>query len=187
MKPSPTFTLQFQQQTDVETREEILALACKYPVEDDAEELCAGKRLRAGIDIRDNLLIVYNWKLQAFKRFNLARHLADNCDDELRDVIGLAVNAKTARAAIAVLVGLAGVGIPVASAILTMMFPARFTVIDKRALKSLGILKNDGTVWFYLEYLKECLKLAKRYDVELRTLDRALWQANGNGGRAPSG
>src|SRR5713226_7491059 len=138
MKQPPSFKLQFAQQTDDATRRKILAFAREYPVEEDSEALRAGKSLRSGEDIKNNLkVVVYDWKLQAYKRFNLQRHLEENTEEELRDAIHLAVDAKTARAAIAVLVGLAGIGIPVASAIMTVMFPERFTVVDTRAVMSL--------------------------------------------------
>jgi hypothetical protein len=76
------------------------------------------------------------------------------------------------------LCGLKGVGIPVASAILTMVYPDRYTIIDFRALEALGIQRGDGeeTVEFYLEYLQTCRSLAQEYKIDLRTLDRALWQ-----------
>jgi len=33
-----------------------------------------------------------------------------------------------------------------------------------------------GTINFYLNYLGECRRLAEANNVDLRTLDRALWQ-----------
>jgi hypothetical protein len=56
------------------------------------------------------------------------------------------------------------------------MFPERYTVIDKRALSALGVEANDVSIDLYLAYLSRCRELAARYHVELRTLDRALWQ-----------
>jgi hypothetical protein len=54
---------------------------------------------------------------------------------------------------IAVLVGLSGVGIPVASAILTAMFPLCYTVIDKRALTSLDHPKDRSSLSFCTQAL----------------------------------
>ena len=130
----------------------------------------------SGNDPRTNLTIIVNWKLESFRRFKPEGLLKENSDEEIADAVRLAADAKTDRSGIAVLVGLSGVGIPVASAILTAMFPLRYTVIDKRALTSLGHPKNDGTIKFYIQYLAECRRLADLYKVELRTLDRALWQ-----------
>ena len=91
-------------------------------------------------------------------------------------MLRLAVCAKTDRAAIAVLLGLQGVRVPVASAILTAIDPKRFTVVDFRALEALGSENKDLSINFYLNYLNACRRLAKKHEVTLRDLDRALWQ-----------
>jgi hypothetical protein len=88
----------------------------------------------------------------------------------------LAVAAKTDRAAIAVLLGLHGVQIPVASAILTAFGQTRFTIIDYRALESLSVRQSVRNIDFYLAYLAHCRRLARKYGVGLRDLDRALWR-----------
>jgi hypothetical protein len=69
------------------------------------------------------------------------------------DALRLAVEAKTDRAAIAVLCGLVGVDVTVASAILTAINPDRYAIIDFRALKSLGYKGAGSTVDFSLLHL----------------------------------
>ena len=59
---------------------------------------------------------------------------------------------------------------PVASAILTTIHPTKYTVIDFRALESLGVSKWDGSVSYYLSYLRACSELAFKHKVSLRTL-----------------
>ncbi|MCS3498265.1 hypothetical protein M2189_002777 [Bradyrhizobium japonicum] len=84
---------------------------------------------------------------------------------------------RTEWAAIAVLTGLSGVNVPVASAVMTAAMPQRFTVIDFRALWSLGIERRGYySVTFYLGYLEACRGIASDAAVDLRTLDRALWK-----------
>lgn len=95
---------------------------------------------------------------------------------EIRDALRLAMSAETIRAAIAVLRGLGGVDIPVASAILTAINPKRYTILDFRALEALGSSPSSYTINFYLEYLDYCRALADENGVTLRELDRALWQ-----------
>jgi len=102
--------------------------------------------------------------------------LAKNTDDEIADTLRLAVEAKTDRAAVSVLMGLNAVQVPVASAILTAINPERFTIIDFRALEALGIKKQIITINFYIAYLTRCRDLAKENRISLRNLDRALWQ-----------
>jgi hypothetical protein len=107
-----------------------------------------------------------------------------NSNVEIADALSLALLAKTDRASVAVLSGLNGVQIPVASAILAAVDPARFTIIDFRALEALSIVGQQYiTIDFYLAYLVECRNIARENRVTLRTLDRALWQWSKEKGR----
>jgi hypothetical protein len=74
-----------------------------------------------------------------------------------------------------VLLGLHGVHTPVASAILTAINLNRYTILDFRALQSLGSNSTDRSVNFYLVYLKACRQLARTHRISLRNFDRALW------------
>ena len=144
---------------------------CYGPEQDDAA-LDAGRRIRAGEYTRKHLSQIFEWKTKGRGRSRLQR----NSDKEIADALSLAVSAKTERAAVAVLVGLQGVQVPVASAILTAIDPERYTVIDFRALEALGNDSTDRSVNFYLAYLDFCRLLAKAHRIKLRDLDRALWQ-----------
>jgi len=116
---------------------------------------------------------IFNWKTRGRGR----SRPASNDDAELADALELATAARTDRAAIAVLVGLSGVDIPVASAVMAMVKPHQFTIIDFRALWSLGV---DRKAWlsigYYLAYLAFCREIAAAARTDLRTLDKALWQ-----------
>jgi hypothetical protein len=98
-----------------------------------------------------------------------------NCDEDIEDVTRLALAAPE-RLRHRVLDLLGGVGVPVASALLTVCQPTRFTVIDYRAIETLQAHGElDG--WpSYPDYLQVCRALADRVGTDLRTLDRALWQ-----------
>jgi hypothetical protein len=144
---------------------------CYGPEQDDAA-LDAGRRIRKGEYTRKNLSKIFEWKTKGRGRSRLLR----NTDEEIADALSLAVNAKTARAAIAVLTGLHGVHVPVASAILTAIDPEHYTVIDFRALEALGSKSADRSVNFYLDYLDACRQFAKDHRATLRDLDRALWE-----------
>jgi hypothetical protein len=109
-----------------------------------------------------------------------------NTDEEVEDALRTAVEAKTERTAISVLIGLYGVEIPVASAVLTAIAPNRYTIIDYRALEALGETRTWHTIDSYLAYLGCCRKLACENGVTLRELDRALWQWSVERGNAPS-
>jgi hypothetical protein len=106
-------------------------------VEDDEERraFAAGRRIAAGSRARTHFMAIFEWKTRGRGRSRPAR----NTDAEIRDALDLAMAARTERAAIAVLTGLAGVDVPVASAVMTAIDPARYTILDFRALWSLNI------------------------------------------------
>jgi hypothetical protein len=151
---------------------DIPGLAKRYGPENDNKALAAGLRIRGGEYTRKHLSEIFEWKTKGRGRSRLLH----NTDKEISDALSLAVSAETERAAIAVLVGLQGVDVPIASAILTAIDTERYTVIDFRALEALGSKGTGRSVNFYLTYLDFCLQLAKRHQVKLRDLDRALWQ-----------
>jgi hypothetical protein len=147
-------------------------LASRYSFQEDSGALLAGEQIRLGHYTRENLEQIFEWKTNGRGRSRIRK----NTDEEIADALKLSLAAQTDRSAVAVLMGLNGVQVPVASAILTAINPERFTIIDFRALEALSIKPPYISVDFYLTYLKECRELAHRSDVPLRTLDRALWQ-----------
>ncbi len=160
-----TFTLAFDPK-------EIPALARAYGPEQDDIALAAGCGIRDGKYTRENLTKIFEWKTGGRGRSRLTR----NTDDEIADALRLTVSAATERAAIAVLLGLNGVQVPVASAILTAIDPVHYTVIDFRALEALCNASVDRSINFYLRYLAACSQIAASNGVTLRDLDRALWK-----------
>jgi hypothetical protein len=153
-------------------------LAGRYP-DDDTNILEAGRRIANGEYKGEHLATIFEWKTRGRGRSRIQR----NTQDEIADALRLAVLAETERSALSVLTGLSGVDVPVASAILTAVNPTRFTILDFRALYSLGIVKTAPySAGFYLEYLGICRRvaadasIATGSDIDLRTLDRALWQ-----------
>jgi hypothetical protein len=151
---------------------EIPGLTKRYGPKQDDAALAAGQRIGGGEYTRKNLNEIFEWKTKGRGRSRLLR----NSDREIADALALAVKAQTERVAIAVLIGLHGVNVPVASAILTAIDPDRYTVIDFRALQALGSNTRDRSINFYLDYLAVCRQLAKKHRATLRDLDRALWQ-----------
>jgi hypothetical protein len=147
-------------------------LTARYSDEKEREAFVAGRRIARGDHGRANLEAIFRWKTGGRGISRLAR----KTDEEIAEALRLAIEAETERAAIAVLCGLTGVEIPVASAILTAITPERYTIIDYRALEALGVENGYLSIEFYLTYLSRCRELAKLNHVTLRELDRALWQ-----------
>jgi len=70
-----------------------------------------------------------------------------------------------------------GVGVRVASAILTFYDPDKFGVIDRFAWKALyGMDKDDFALEDYVKYLTEIRKMAAKYHTRTREVDLALWE-----------
>src|SRR5271157_4483295 len=88
---------------------EILRLAEDYGPEQDCAALAAGRRISEGEYTRENLLKIFKWKTGGRGKSRLKA----NKDVEITDALRLAVSARTERAAVAVLSGLHGVGVPV--------------------------------------------------------------------------
>jgi hypothetical protein len=134
----------------------------------------AGRRIVQSTMSRQDADIIYKWK--SARRMDL---FSNNTDGEVLQALRDAIAAKTPREAIESLTRLQGVGIKMASAILTGMFPELYTVCDFRAAEALG-MKDSDDVDFYTSYLEFCRRTAKEYGVSLRNFDRANWQWSKN-------
>ncbi|MBI2633955.1 MAG: hypothetical protein HYW80_01440, partial [Parcubacteria group bacterium] len=99
----------------------------------------------------------------------------------IRKITSEVFQSKTLEQKLEALISIPSIGIPMASAILTVCYPNDFTVADYRAhaaLKDFGeeIAGNPtARISTYFEYLNKCKKIAKRYNLSLRNFDRVLW------------
>jgi hypothetical protein len=165
MKPYPQMNLRFHPS-------KIDDLAEQYGYAGDSEPLDAGKRILDGDYSIENLKVIVRWKSA-----RPIRWIEKNDASAVSSALKFAASKDaTVKAAIEKLDDLYGVGIPMASAILTMMHPSVYTIIDIRALDALGVEDWPNTSAFYEAYLGRCREIAMRHDRSLRTLDRALWQ-----------
>ncbi len=153
----------------LEARDQYLADTSQMARERRAFE--AGARMRTGkVDLGDFYAIV-DWKSSRPKSL-IER---GNDPEDILDALRIAVTTSRERSAVAILCGLYGVNVRMASAVSTAIHPERYTVIDVRALDALGVRKAWSTVDDYLEYLRFCQDHATRIDLSLRDFDRALW------------
>jgi anion-transporting ArsA/GET3 family ATPase len=140
----------------------------------------AGKKIREGDYSRDNLKAIVQWKSP-----RTVHHLIDNSDEKIEAALKVAASEQsTVEESFKALRKLKGIGVPVASAILTTIFPDQYTIIDFRALEALG--HPQMSVEFYKEYLAHCKSLVGKVGITpqdnapaptaLRALDRALWR-----------
>jgi hypothetical protein len=139
--------------------------------------LAAGGRIAGGDYSRQNLEVIVAWKMEGVHLTRVMSYLGQNTDGEIDHALLSAIATDSERSAIEILDRLHGVGVPVASAILTTILPEKYTIIDVNALEALGVDdKSKSQAVYYLAYLKKCRELAAQFNVSLRTMDHALWQ-----------
>src|SRR3954451_15180145 len=161
-----TFELQFPP-------EELAALARRFPPMEDARYLAAGAAARA----RGHYTCAEFLEVCAWKTVRSRPKVAINSSRSVAAATGLAFATTDEAARMGALLELDGVGVPTASTLLYFAFPEDYPVLDVRALESLGVRpRSQYPVAFWLGYLAACRDLAQRHGVDLRTLDKALWQ-----------
>jgi len=100
-----------------------------------------------------------------------------NAEDFIREITRVSFTTKHERVRVEVLTLLKGVSLATASVLLHFCAPDPYPILDSNSLWSLGATpprKFDFEFWW--DYVQATRKLAKRARVDMRTLDRALWQ-----------
>ncbi len=120
---------------------------------------------------RGDFLKVCNWKSPRPRR-----HFEKNDADMIKEVSQIALTTKSDRLRAEIWRTLHGVSWPMASVFLHWFHHDRYPRIDFRALWSLSHESTNYNFDLWLEYTEFCRKLADKSKVDMRTLDRALWQ-----------
>ena len=121
---------------------------------------------------RDEFLAICRWKTPRSKPLCERNH-----ESFVKEVTRTALSTSNEELKIRVLLLLSGVGWPTASVILHFCDRGRFPILDYRALWSLGITKPpEDSLGFWLKYTNFTRDLADRTALDMRTIDRALWQ-----------
>jgi len=136
---------------------------------------------------RSSMERLIEWKFVSMphRRSRAHRALANESDQAIADVTCAARRCADDGAALRVVRVLDGVGPALGSATLMAMDASRWTVLDVRALASIRAVgygdvpasAQRRSTW--LPYLDACRDLAQRTSSALRTVDRALFAANG--------
>ncbi|WP_433802982.1 hypothetical protein [Actinomycetospora sp. CA-084318] len=156
--------------------------AARYPM--GSEEVALFGEVRRGVAGRGHYERVDFLRAGTWKSARPKPYLESNSDDDIRDLTRLAFVAPE-RLGYRILDLLSGVNVRMASALLTVWAPDRFTVIDFRALETLRARSElSGPDPTYPEYLALCRTIAARVGTDLRTLDRALWTWSREEGKA---
>jgi hypothetical protein len=134
-----------------------------------------------GYFTRSEFLSMCKWKEPRERR---RQDWAANTEDEVRMLSARAFGASDEARRILHLCRLRGVGIPVASAFLTLVDPERYGVIDIRVWQFLAFYQEvdydpDGSalqVLHWLDYLDKIRLSADELKVSVRTIERTLFQ-----------
>ena len=155
-----------------ETKIEYWARRYEYPRE---ETFLMGLRSvvqRARYLTKEQLRMVARWKAP-----RSASHIEKNDEEYVKEITAWSFSAKEERSKIEVLTLLDGVQWPSASAILHLFHKEAYPILDFRALWSVGLeVPKQYSFSFWWECVKFCRSVAQRNSLDMRTLDRALWQ-----------
>lgn len=141
----------------------------------------------------EELLSISQWKLQSGRNDS---NIKENSSETVTQQTQTALEASTNTEAIEALTELSGVGVPVASTILTVAKPSQYAIIDYRAFRGLVGAKPDiidpteySEYAEFLEHFRRYQKSPKSYEyymnhvreiadtagLSARQVDMALW------------
>ena len=146
--------------------------ASRYGDEDD-EVLAIGPAVRA----RGNYTLGEFRRVCRWKTPRSAPLVAQNGSASVEESTRVALSDGSGeRERVEALLSLRGVGWPTASALLHLVYPERYPILDKRALHALGVVDAPSRYGFaYWEsYVTEYRRLVEASGVDGRTLDQAL-------------
>ena len=121
---------------------------------------------------KGQLQMVARWKAP-----RSAGHVTKNSDAFVKEVSEFALQSSDERVRIEALTLLDGVQWPTASVILHLFHTDPYPILDFRALWSVRLEVPKQYIFsFWWPYVEFTRKVAARNKVDMRTLDRALWQ-----------
>ena len=121
---------------------------------------------------REELLRVAHWKSPRSQK-----HVKKNNENYIKEITEWAFTATNERSKVEVLTLLDGINWPTASAILHLFDKDPYPILDFRALWSVEAGQpSQYSFSFWWSYVCFCRDVAHRNEVDMRTLDRALWQ-----------
>ena len=159
----------------------IRQLADRYQYDDDKTILEIGRAARkAGEFNHQDFLTVCKWKTSRSQA-----RCRQNTPKEVAEITRIALSTSIERLRIGALRCLHGVDWPTASVLLHIAHRDPYPILDVRTLWSLGFDKppvySFGLWW---RYVQTCREIANKQRIDMRTLDRALWQHSKEGQRS---
>jgi hypothetical protein len=138
---------------------------------------------RRGYLTRGDLVEACRWKSA-----RAIHHIRANNHHRVRAATHAALATRTERVRLAALLGLKGISVPMASAILMLLDPKRYGVIDIRVwqvLHAMGAVSGNRrgthfTVAQWLRFLAVLRRLSSRLGVTAREIERTLFNVHTN-------
>lgn len=162
---------------------QIKQLASKFSYPKDESEITEGIKpyaMKRGYLMLEELQTVCLWKSARSKS-----RVASNLAEDVEALTKVFLETTNERLRIGSLQLLNGIEYPTASVFMHFIHPDPYPILDFRALEALGIEKPAVyTFDFWYKYVLFTRQLAKENEVDMRTLDKALWQwskENGSG------
>ena len=164
-----TFSLQCQPQ-------ELVGLSSRYAYQNGTDdrilEEIRPRVEQLGYIPYDDFLLICGWKTQRSKS-----RVRKNSPEMVEEASAFALTAKEEKLRVETFTLLEGVGYPTASVFLHFLHPEPYPILDFRALETLGIKEPKAYRFsFWWEYVQFTRGLAQRLNIDMRTLDRGLWQ-----------
>lgn len=125
---------------------------------------------------------ILQWKLGS-QRGRTKKWWSLNTDQLVREITSLALNLHhddsdyKLELRIGILTSMRGIGVPVASAILALIYPDEYAVIDFRVWRQL--FDEEKTVFYipdYRRYMRVLLPLAEALGWPVQEVDHAIWE-----------
>ena len=169
-------------------KEEILNWNAKYdkdhPWWTQKEKELGDKLRRSKVLTKDDLIKIVEWKFQTLpgRKKRVLGLVAKNDDAEVRRVSSefFRFDSKIASYNVERLVRIGGVGPAVASTILSFYNPKEYGIFDIHVWRELfgKEPKNLFTTKNYLRLLTKLRQIACKYDLAVRTVEKALFKKN---------
>ncbi|HZY36861.1 MAG TPA: hypothetical protein VFE53_09450 [Mucilaginibacter sp.] len=156
--------------------DQIKQIASRYSINDIEEDLCKNRSaiIDRGYLTKSELEKIAYWKTPRSKS-----RIANNSDDYVNEITSIALSTKNEKIRIEILNLMDGVSWPTASVLLHFYHKEKYPIIDFRALFSLNyknIKPDDYNFPFWESYTNYTRSLSDDLNIDMRTLDRALWQ-----------
>jgi len=158
------------------SKKQVLELSKKYSYRATGELALTEKEIKDWLKKHKHLDKKRFVRLCLWKSSRQKRNYNKNKDSLIREITGFSFSTRNEEVRIKSLLVLTGVSYPVASTILHFAFPKRYPIMDFRVIWSLDWNQPKRyTFDFWQKYCNEIRKLSKKFNLPIRTIDKALW------------